>query len=69
MGYGLPITATGGAPPYHYLFDTFANGGPPLGLSVNLVSGELNGTPTAAGTYHFGVRAVDLVGASSCTYK
>ena len=67
LGYGLPITATGGTPPYHYQFDTFANGSPPPGLSVNLVSGELNGMPTVAGTYHFGVCAVDLAGASSCT--
>ena len=67
ISYGMPITATGGTPPYHYRFDTLLNGTPPLGLSVNLVTGELNGTPTVPGNYHFGVCAVDLVGASSCS--
>jgi hypothetical protein len=67
ISYGLPITATGGTPPYHYQFDTFLNGSPPLGLSINLLTGELNGAPTVPGTYRFGVCAVDLVGASSCS--
>ena len=67
ISYGMPITATGGTPPYHYQLDTLLNGSPPLGLSVNLVTGELNGTPTVPGNYHFGVCAVDLVGATSCS--
>jgi hypothetical protein len=67
LAYGMPITATGGTPPYHYQFDTFANGTPPLGMSVNLVTGELTGKPTVPGTYTFGVCATDLVGASSCS--
>ena len=67
FAYGMPITAAGGTPPYHYQFDTFANGSPPLGMSVNLISGELNGKPTVPGHYTFGVCATDLVGASSCS--
>jgi len=65
--YGMPITAAGGTPPYHYQFDTFANGTPPLGLSVNLNTGELNGKPSVPGSYTFGVCATDLAGASSCS--
>ena len=67
LAYGMPITATGGTPPYHYQFDSFANGSPPLGMSVNLITGELNGKPTVPGPYTFGVCATDLVGASSCS--
>jgi hypothetical protein len=67
LAYGMPITAAGGTPPYHYQFDTLANGSPPLGMSVNLISGELNGKPTVPGRYTFGVCATDLVGASSCS--
>ncbi|HEY5580364.1 MAG TPA: carboxypeptidase regulatory-like domain-containing protein [Rhodoferax sp.] len=56
---------SGGTSPYHYQSDTFANGAPPMGLIVDL-SGNLTGTPSAAGTYTFGVCAVDMVGSSSC---
>jgi hypothetical protein len=56
---------SGGTSPYHYQSDTFANGAPPMGLIVDL-SGNLTGTPSVAGTYTFGVCAVDMVGSSSC---
>lgn len=56
---------SGGTPPYHYQSDTFANGAPPMGLIVDL-NGNLTGTPSVAGTYTFGVCAVDMVGSSSC---
>jgi hypothetical protein len=56
--------ATGGAPPYYYTLQT-AGGFPPLGIIMDL-NGNLSGTPSVAGTYNFGVCAVDLVGAQSC---
>lgn len=59
------ITTSGGTAPYHYQSDTFANGAPPMGLIVDL-NGMLTGTPRVAGTYSFGVCAVDMVGSSSC---
>lgn len=62
----LVATATGGTPPYHYTVDTFMNGTPPPGMIVDL-NGYLTGTPSVSGSYTFGVCAVDLVGASSCS--
>lgn len=59
------ITTSGGTAPYHYQSDTFANGAPPMGLIVDL-NGMLTGTPRVAGTYSFGVCAVDMVGSPSC---
>ena len=56
---------SGGSSPYHYQSDSFATGAPPIGMIVDL-NGNLTGTPSVAGTYTFGVCAVDLAGASSC---
>jgi Divergent InlB B-repeat domain len=56
----------GGTPPYYFSSDTFANGVPPLGMAVGLLSGVLTGTLTVPGTYSFGVCVVDLVGNSTC---
>ena len=58
-------TVSGGSPPYHYQSDSFATGAPPLGMIVDL-NGNLKGTPSVAGSYAFGVCAVDIAGASSC---
>jgi hypothetical protein len=57
-------TVTGGQPPYHYQSDTFINGAPPLGMIIDL-NGNLTGTPSVAGTYNFGVCAVDTIASSS----
>ncbi len=54
-----------GSPPFHYLSDSFAGGAPPPGLAVDL-AGRVTGTPTHAGSYGFGICAVDLVGSSTC---
>jgi hypothetical protein len=62
----LVATAKGGAPLYHFQSDTFMNGTPPPGMGVDL-NGNLSGTPSLAGTYTFGVCAVDMAAASSCT--
>jgi hypothetical protein len=58
-------TVSGGSPPYHFQSDSFATGAPPLGMIVDL-NGKLTGTPSVAGSYTFGVCAVDMAGASSC---
>lgn len=68
---GVPYTnsvissLSGGSPTYHFQSDSFVTGAPPIGMIVDL-NGDLTGTPSVAGTYTFGVCAVDLVGASSC---
>lgn len=59
------LNISGGSPPYHYQSDSFATGAPPIGMIVDL-NGNLTGIPRVAGTYTFGVCAVDLGGASSC---
>ena len=69
--YSQPAaTATGGSPPYHYQLDTLANGGPPLGMSIDL-NGNLTGTPSSTYTttraFNFGVCVVDLVATTKCT--
>jgi len=56
---------TGGTPPYHYYADSFMEGTPPLGTTIN-TNGELTGTPTTTGTYTFGVCAADVTGMSVC---
>lgn len=63
----LPLVSNprGGTPPYHYQSDTFANGTTPLGTIIDL-NGNLTGTPSASGSFAFGVCIVDVVGASSC---
>ncbi len=60
-------TVAGGSPPYHFKFDTFLNGTPPLGASVDLFTGAVTVPATAkVGDYSFGVCAVDVGGRSSC---
>ncbi len=61
----LIANITGGTPPYHYQSDTFRNGTPPWGTVVG-IDGLLIGIPTRAGTYTFGVCAVDSVALSKC---
>lgn len=66
-GGSITVTATGGSPPYYYKFDTFFNGVPPFGTTVDLSAGTVTiPKTTKAGTYSFGVCAVDLAGRSSC---
>ena len=68
--YAQPAaSATGGAPPYHYQLDTLANGGPPLGMGIDL-NGNLSGTPstsyTTSRSFTFGVCVVDIVATTKC---
>lgn len=54
--YSQNFTASGGTAPY--TFAVFAGALPP-GVSLNTATGALTGTPTAAGTFNFTVRATD----------
>lgn len=56
---------TGGTPPYHYSSDSFMQGTTPPGTIID-TDGVLTGTPTTAGTYTFGVCAIDSTGISIC---
>jgi hypothetical protein len=57
--------ADGGASPWYFTHDTFANNPPPLG-TVILTSGELSGTIKTEGTYNFRICVVDQIGEFSC---
>jgi hypothetical protein len=61
-------TATGGATPYYFFQDTFANGTTPLGTSVTTsqTAGFLSGTPSRTGSYTFGICVADVVGSQNC---
>ncbi|WFR78412.1 putative Ig domain-containing protein [Janthinobacterium rivuli] len=54
--YSENVTAANGAAPYTYAISA---GALPAGLSLNTSTGLLSGTPTAAGTFNFTVRAED----------
>ncbi|MBI4214691.1 hypothetical protein HY546_01725 [archaeon] len=59
-------TAQGGTEPYSFRSDSFAEGPPPLGMTVDL-NGHLIGTPTKTGEYLVGACVVDATGHSKCT--
>ncbi|WP_139143497.1 S-layer family protein, partial [Janthinobacterium sp. HH104] len=54
--YSENVTAANGAAPYIYAISA---GALPAGVSLNTATGLLSGTPTAAGTFNFTVRAED----------
>ncbi len=62
--YSSFVTVTGGTPPY-----TFAvhSGSLPTGLSLNASTGEISGTPSAAGPFTFTIRVTDSLGATADT--
>jgi len=55
--YGESLSATGGLPPYSW---SIVSGSLPPGLALNSSTGEISGTPTAAGTYNFTAQVSDL---------
>lgn len=59
--YSQSVTASGGTAPYTYAVSA---GALPAGLSLGTSTGMLGGTPTAAGTFGFTVRATDVSGYS-----
>jgi hypothetical protein len=66
--YSSFVTVVGGVPPY-----TFAvlSGSLPTGLSLNATTGEISGTPSAAGPFTFVIEVTDDNGdhadTSSCS--
>jgi hypothetical protein len=59
--YSQTFTATGGTMPYKWQ----ASGSLPDGLTFVAGSGELKGTPTQSGTYHFTIQVTDKSGAQA----
>lgn len=57
QAYNAVILASGGTRPYQF---AIANGTLPPGLTINVNSGAISGTPRASGTYNFTVVATDL---------
>jgi large repetitive protein len=65
--YSATLNASGGTPPYAW---TLASGQLPAGLMLNPASGQISGTPSAAGTFSFGIKVSDQNSAiriSNCT--
>ncbi len=55
-GYNQTVGASGGTSPYTY---SVTSGALPVGLTLNSTSGQISGTPTAAGTASFTITAKD----------
>lgn len=64
----IPLVAgvTGGSSPYSFQLDSFAYGTPPSLMTVDLLTGNLKGTPSLAGTYNFQLCARDIGGNTDC---
>jgi hypothetical protein len=60
--FDVAMSATGGVGPYTY---SLASGALPAGLSLNPTTGEVSGTPTAAGS--FTIQAMDSLGNVAAT--
>ena len=57
----LYMQAWGGTAPYNY---TVASGSLPPGMTLDVVTGTLSGTPTATGNYSFAVKVTDSAAAT-----
>lgn len=62
----LVASVTGGSTPYHFQQDSFAYGLRPLNTNIDLLTGNLVGNPSQAGTYTFNLCAVDIGGTQDC---
>jgi hypothetical protein len=68
VAYSSAFVASGGVPPYSPYFIT--SGSLPPGLTENILTGAITGTPTTAGTFNFTVLVFDskgTPGSSDCT--
>jgi uncharacterized protein YhjY with autotransporter beta-barrel domain len=59
VAYGQDNPASGGVAPYTY---ALASGALPAGTSLNASTGTVSGTPTAAGSFTYAIRATDSQG-------
>ena len=57
--YSQTVSGSGGAAPYTF---AVSSGALPTGLILNGVTGDITGTPTAAGTFNFTITATDVNG-------
>lgn len=62
----LVAGVSGGSTPYSYRLDSLAYGTPPSLMTVDLLTGNLEGTPSLAGTYTFQICARDIGGNQDC---
>src|SRR5665213_3509900 len=62
QAYSATLSASGGTPPYAW---TLSIGQLPTGLTLNPVSGQISGSPSAAGTFNFGIKVSDQNSATS----
>lgn len=61
-GAALPLTVTGGTPPYSYSLSPTNTNGTPVstdGLTINATTGAISGTPTAAGQFTLPIVVTD----------
>ena len=56
IAYSQSVAAAGGQAPYTF---SVLSGSLPTGLSLNPTTGEISGTPTAAGNFSFTIEAID----------
>jgi hypothetical protein len=64
LSYSATIVATGGATPYTWALTA---GTLPTGLSLNIATGVISGTPTASGAFPIGVTVTDNDGNTATT--
>jgi hypothetical protein len=62
QAYSATLIASGGTPPYAW---AIASGQLPSGLSLNGGSGQISGTPSAGGSFNFGIKVSDQSSASA----
>ncbi len=62
--YDQTVSGSGGAAPYTF---ALTNGSLPTGLTLNPSTGQISGTPTAAGTFNFDITATDANGCTGVT--